>query len=83
MVESKPWQVVITATPPTRDVSKEPVTLRSTIWTSNEAQLELLNDITSVQVVRHIALPFLAPSILLVTIITIIGSLNIFDHSCG
>lgn len=32
------------------------------------------------QTVRHIILPFLAPSILLVTIITIIGSLNVFDH---
>jgi multiple sugar transport system permease protein len=32
------------------------------------------------QTVRHIVLPFLAPSILLVTIITIIGSLNVFDH---
>jgi multiple sugar transport system permease protein len=32
------------------------------------------------QTIRHIVLPFLAPSILLVTIITIIGSLNVFDH---
>jgi multiple sugar transport system permease protein len=32
------------------------------------------------QTIRHIILPFLAPSILLVTIITIIGSLNVFDH---
>jgi multiple sugar transport system permease protein len=32
------------------------------------------------QITRHIILPFLAPSILLVTIITIIGSLNVFDH---
>jgi multiple sugar transport system permease protein len=32
------------------------------------------------QVVYYIILPFLAPSILLVTIITIIGSLNVFDH---
>lgn len=32
------------------------------------------------QVVRYIILPFLAPSILLVTVITVIGSLNIFDH---
>jgi multiple sugar transport system permease protein len=32
------------------------------------------------QTVRHIIVPFLAPSILLVTIITVIGSLNVFDH---
>lgn len=32
------------------------------------------------QVVRHISLPFLAPSIMLVTVITVIGSLNVFDH---
>ena len=32
------------------------------------------------QTLRHIILPFLAPSILLATIITIIGSLNVFDH---
>ncbi len=32
------------------------------------------------QVVRYIILPFLAPSILLVTVITVIGSLNVFDH---
>jgi multiple sugar transport system permease protein len=32
------------------------------------------------QTIRHIVLPFLAPSILLATIITIIGSLNVFDH---
>jgi multiple sugar transport system permease protein len=32
------------------------------------------------QTIRHIILPFLAPSILLATIITIIGSLNVFDH---
>jgi multiple sugar transport system permease protein len=32
------------------------------------------------QIIRNIILPFLAPSILLVTIITIIGSLNVFDH---
>ncbi len=32
------------------------------------------------QVVRHIILPFLAPSLVLVVIITLIGSLNIFDH---
>jgi len=32
------------------------------------------------QVVRHIILPFLAPSILLVTVLTVIGSLNVFDH---
>ncbi len=32
------------------------------------------------QVVRYIILPFLAPSILLVSVITIISSLNIFDH---
>ena len=32
------------------------------------------------QVVRYIILPFLAPSILLVSVITVIGSLNIFDH---
>jgi multiple sugar transport system permease protein len=31
-------------------------------------------------VVRHIILPFLAPSILLVTVLTVIGSLNVFDH---
>lgn len=35
---------------------------------------------TSFQLIRHIIIPFLAPSILLVTIITIIGSLNVFDH---
>lgn len=28
----------------------------------------------------HIYLPFLAPTILLVTVITVIGSLNVFDH---
>jgi multiple sugar transport system permease protein len=32
------------------------------------------------QTIRYIILPFLAPSILLATIITIIGSLNVFDH---
>lgn len=32
------------------------------------------------QLVRHIILPFLAPTILLVTVITVIGSLNVFDH---
>lgn len=32
------------------------------------------------QTVRSIILPFLAPTILLVTIITVIGSLNVFDH---
>ena len=32
------------------------------------------------QVVRRIILPFLAPSIILVTVITVIGSLNVFDH---
>lgn len=32
------------------------------------------------QIIRHVIVPFLAPSILLVTIITIIGSLNVFDH---
>jgi multiple sugar transport system permease protein len=32
------------------------------------------------QTIRSIILPFLAPTILLVTIITIIGSLNVFDH---
>ena len=32
------------------------------------------------QTIRYIILPFLAPSILLVTIVTIIGSLNVFDH---
>jgi multiple sugar transport system permease protein len=32
------------------------------------------------QLVRYIILPFLAPTILLVTIITVIGSLNVFDH---
>jgi len=32
------------------------------------------------QTIRYIVLPFLAPSILLATIITIIGSLNVFDH---
>ncbi len=31
-------------------------------------------------IIRQIVLPFLAPSILLVTVITIIGSLNVFDH---
>ncbi len=32
------------------------------------------------QIIRNVILPFLAPSILLVTLITIIGSLNVFDH---
>jgi multiple sugar transport system permease protein len=32
------------------------------------------------QMTRNIILPFLAPSILLVTVITVIGSLNVFDH---
>lgn len=32
------------------------------------------------QVIRYIILPFLAPSILLVTVITVVGSLNVFDH---
>ncbi len=32
------------------------------------------------QAVRHIVLPFLAPTIMLVTVITVIGSLNVFDH---
>jgi multiple sugar transport system permease protein len=32
------------------------------------------------QTIRHIIVPFMAPSILLVTIITVIGSLNVFDH---
>jgi len=32
------------------------------------------------QVVRHIILPFLAPSILLVTVLTVVGSLHVFDH---
>jgi multiple sugar transport system permease protein len=32
------------------------------------------------QVVRNITIPYLAPTILLVMIITVIGSLNVFDH---
>jgi len=32
------------------------------------------------QTIRYIILPFLAPSILLVSVITVIGSLNVFDH---
>ncbi|MEI7849042.1 MAG: sugar ABC transporter permease [Chloroflexota bacterium] len=32
------------------------------------------------QLVWNIILPFLAPTILLVTVITVIGSLNVFDH---
>ncbi len=32
------------------------------------------------QTIRHVILPFLAPSLLLVTVITVIASLNVFDH---
>ncbi len=32
------------------------------------------------QTIRHVIMPFLAPSLLLVTVITVIGSLNVFDH---
>ncbi len=32
------------------------------------------------QTIRNVVIPFLAPSLLLVTVITIIGSLNVFDH---
>lgn len=32
------------------------------------------------QSARHIIIPFLAPAIMFVTIITVIGSLNVFDH---
>ena len=32
------------------------------------------------QTIRNVILPFLAPSLLLVTVITVIGSLNVFDH---
>ena len=48
VVEGKPREVVITATPPpTRDLSKEPITLRFPTWTGNEAQLKLLGDIAA------------------------------------
>ena len=40
--------VVVTATPaPTKDTSKDPITLRFTTWTANETQLKLLNDIAA------------------------------------
>ncbi|MBI4929064.1 MAG: sugar ABC transporter permease [Anaerolineae bacterium] len=32
------------------------------------------------QTLRHIILPFLAPTIMLVTVVTVIGSLNVLDH---
>jgi len=32
------------------------------------------------QILRHIILPFLAPTIMLVTVVTVIGSLNVLDH---
>src|SRR5512146_590131 len=52
VVERKP--VVVTATPPpTRDTSKEPVNLRFTTWTGNEAQLKLLNDIAAEYKVKN------------------------------
>ena len=44
IVQSAPQ--VITATPqPTKDTSKDPVTLKFTTWTSNEAHLKMLNEI--------------------------------------
>ena len=46
IVEAKPVEKVVTVTPaPTKDASKDPVALRFTTWTANEAQLKLLNDI--------------------------------------
>ena len=32
------------------------------------------------QILRHIILPFLAPTIMLVAVVTVIGSLNVLDH---
>lgn len=54
VVEGKPVEKIITATPaPTKDTSKDPVTLRFTTWTSNEAQLKLLNDIAAEYKVKN------------------------------
>jgi multiple sugar transport system substrate-binding protein len=48
VVEGKPVEKVITATAaPTKDTSKDPVNLRFTVWTTNETQLKLLNDIAA------------------------------------
>jgi ABC-type glycerol-3-phosphate transport system substrate-binding protein len=48
IVAGTPQNVVITATPaPTKDLSKEAVTLRFTVWTANETQLKLLTDIAA------------------------------------
>jgi len=48
IVAGTPVTTVVTATPaPTKDTSKDPVTLRFTTWTGNETQLKLLSDIAA------------------------------------
>ncbi len=48
IVAGTPVTTIITATPaPTKDTSKDPVTLRFTTWTSNATQLQLLADIAT------------------------------------
>jgi len=52
MVEGK--SVVVTATPePTKDTSKEPVTLKFTTWSSNEGHLKMLNEIAEAYKAEH------------------------------
>ena len=54
IVAGTPVTIVITATPaPTKDTSKDPVTLRFTTWTANETQLKLLNDIAAEYKVKN------------------------------
>ncbi len=44
----KPAEKAATAAPaPTKDASKDPINLRFTTWTANEAQLKVLNDIAA------------------------------------
>lgn len=54
VVEGEAQEIVITATPePEPDRSKEPVTLRFTVWTGNEAHLSLLNEIAAAYQEEH------------------------------
>lgn len=46
--------MVVTATPePTKDTSKEPVTLKFTTWSSNEGHLKMLNEIAEAYKAEH------------------------------
>ncbi len=54
VVEKEGQQVVVTATPePTADPASQPVTLRFTIWSSNEKHLAMLKEIGDAYTAKH------------------------------